>query len=594
MQTPQLKPGRIYDLDPKSIIRDVKQPRKTFDKAKLNELALSLKHNGMRQPIPVRLKDGKAIIVHGERRWRAAKLAKLATVPCFLSDQNEGDFDRAAGQVAENLDREVLNPADLAAFLADLQKTHKKSTNELMAELDKRGMKVISHARIDKLLRFNEFPAWVKAYLIDGKLSEEHGVVLLQTLAFPSVMKELQGEIKRSIAWTGAITVKELHRAIEGAYRMAGRTLKTNWGDGNRLFDLKECRGCEFKKTIAGTTYCLDPKEFDKKNQQAEALQLKRDSQRKQTTTSKSKPTPTEVKRKQERREEIAGDKLSIWLDVWLRPRLLAVVAERATGLQIYALTFWLATGGVRIAKSYWMDQQHELVARNTSSLLHAAKIGNLPDAIGYAMCADHKGEREKAIAQAAIMVMDAEQLRWFARQIKFDLTAEGFAIDIGYLNLHRKAELIAVAEKGDVVPRGAGGVAGLKTDILDTTGSIERIGVPADVAELYASEPPAGDPDIFKRARPTPIDELTHALGLDSDAGMDEIIHALHIDGEKRAAEAKAEHEKEVATKARAKKKKAKAKAKPAQKKPARKKKAKAKPAKKRVVRKKRPAKKK
>ena len=546
MTTPTYKPGQVHDIKPADLVPDPAQPRRTFNVERLRKLGKSMKDNGQRQPIVFRVENGKAIIVHGERRWRGARMVKLPALKAILNNDDDA-LRRAAAQVAENDDREPLNPADLAEWIGVLQKQLKLSTNELAAELDKVGLKQVSHTRIEKLMQFNELPEWAKDYLRDGKLDESHAVHMLQARGFPAVMDKLHREIKDTLKWTGGITVKELQRCIETAYGMAGRCIDRTYGQHGRVFDKKKCSRCPCRKTIRGTAYCLDPAAFDEKNEAAKALIKDRETKARAKQPGSSKLTPAEQKRRDERKAELAEGKLSQWLDDWLRPRILACVHERAKPMQIYALTFWLATGAVKQARHYWLRQEHQLAAEKTAGLLHAARVGDIGGAFGYAMCAEHKSEREHRLAQAAVGVMDHAQLRWFAGQLGFDLLKEGFAIDRSYLNLKRKAGLIELAKQGGVTPRGAGGVPQLKTDILETEGSIAKIAVPADVADLYAKPLPPIEAKMFDRAEPpTDTDKLRHELGLDSDAGVDQIVHALHTQAEEKAAEAtkQAEHD--------------------------------------------------
>ncbi|WP_143808722.1 ParB/RepB/Spo0J family partition protein, partial [Oenococcus oeni] len=88
------------------------QPRKTFDEASLSELAESLKQSGVIQPLIVRAHGKNYQIVAGERRFRAAKLAKLTEVPVIVKDLSDSAMMELA--IIENLQREDLNPIEEA------------------------------------------------------------------------------------------------------------------------------------------------------------------------------------------------------------------------------------------------------------------------------------------------------------------------------------------------------------------------------------------------------------------------------------------------------------------------------------------------
>lgn len=553
----QLKEGVVHQLAPNKLTKDPTQPRKVMDKAKLAELAASIKQVGMLQPIVVRQHGAKVFVVSGERRLRAAVLAKQKTVPCIVGRAGDS-FDRAVVQISENEQREALNPMDVARFLVDLQKREKKSVNELVGELAKRGMKGVAHARVEKMLRFVELPAWAQKHLQAGELDEAHATVMLQAIPYPAVMKELQGEIKRQLQWTGSVAMKDLNHDIDRAYSRVGRPLKDSWGEHRRLFDIKVCKGCEFKKAIGNNVYCMNPPEFDKKNaERRQALLLKEQKQQAKARgvdpkTGKPKVTPEEEKHRAKRKVEILDEKLSRYLDQWLRPRVMACVAERASGLQVYGLTYWMATGAVHSYSDWGTGQRPEKVAQKTRALLHASKVGDLGAAMAFAMDAKQKSRREKDIAQAAVSVMEEDQLRWFAReQLKFDLLKEGFRIDLPYLNLFRKQQLIDLAVLGGLEPKGAGGLAQLKRDILEPA-AVKKIGVPKHLADLYAKKPKAVPASVFKNKAPTDHDQLLHELGLDDGAAFDDIVSALNVQAEERARKLVADADKAAAAKAK------------------------------------------
>ena len=117
---------RIVELDVAKINPNPNQPRKFFDETSLRELAESIKSKGLLQPILVKVGQGDSYeIVAGERRWRAHKLAEIATIPAIIT---AGDSDEIA--IIENIQRENLQPLEEAKALKRLIDTHGYSQEE--------------------------------------------------------------------------------------------------------------------------------------------------------------------------------------------------------------------------------------------------------------------------------------------------------------------------------------------------------------------------------------------------------------------------------------------------------------------------------
>ena len=116
----QLIAVRLDAIDP-----DPDQPRSTFHEDALRELADSIRQDGVIQPIEVtQSSPGRYLIVHGERRWRAAQLAGLETIPAVVRRRDYDEVTRFVRQVVENIQREDLNDVDRAAALLRLRKLH--------------------------------------------------------------------------------------------------------------------------------------------------------------------------------------------------------------------------------------------------------------------------------------------------------------------------------------------------------------------------------------------------------------------------------------------------------------------------------------
>jgi ParB family chromosome partitioning protein len=148
------------------------QPRKQFDQDALQALADSLGDRGVLQPVLVRpVPGGTYELVAGERRWRAAQLAGLSTVPAIVQDRD--DARTLEDALIENMAREDLNPVEEARAVAAL-------VEELGLTREAVGKKVgRSRVAISNLLRLLDLPDEVLDLLRDGVLSEGHGRALL-------------------------------------------------------------------------------------------------------------------------------------------------------------------------------------------------------------------------------------------------------------------------------------------------------------------------------------------------------------------------------------------------------------------------------
>jgi ParB family chromosome partitioning protein len=149
------------------------QPRLTIDDAKLEELAQSIKANGIIQPILVR-RDGAAYrIIAGERRWRAAQRAGLQRVPVVVRDVSSGDKQLLELALIENLQRENLNPVDEAVAYQRLAEEFSLTQEQIAAAVGKDRSSIANFMRLLKL------PEEVRGDLAAGALSTGHARALL-------------------------------------------------------------------------------------------------------------------------------------------------------------------------------------------------------------------------------------------------------------------------------------------------------------------------------------------------------------------------------------------------------------------------------
>lgn len=148
------------------------QPRRTFDEETLAELAASIKELGVVQPLSVRENsDGTYQIIAGERRWRAAGMAGLTSVPAYVRSASDSEVTEMA--LIENIQREDLNAIEVALAFRNLIDTYNLTQEGLSERLGKKRATIANHLRLLKL------PAEIQLGLRDHKLDMGHARALL-------------------------------------------------------------------------------------------------------------------------------------------------------------------------------------------------------------------------------------------------------------------------------------------------------------------------------------------------------------------------------------------------------------------------------
>jgi ParB family chromosome partitioning protein len=201
---------KLSALDPKS-----DQPRKYFDKSALEELAASIRENGLLQPILVREgSEGRYQIIAGERRFRASKLAELTEIPAIILDKD----DKLAAEISliENIQREDLNPIEEAMAYRALAEEYGMTQEELSARVGK------SRSAIANSTRLLDLPADVLEMVANGDISAGHGRTLLglknrdnmlllanKTVELDYSVRQLEEEVKKFNKMKPVIEVEE-------------------------------------------------------------------------------------------------------------------------------------------------------------------------------------------------------------------------------------------------------------------------------------------------------------------------------------------------------------------------------------------------
>jgi len=191
-----LKTVKLEDLQPGKY-----QPRTRMDQASLEELARSLKTQGLMQPVLARpLAKGRYEIIAGERRWRAAKLAGLREVPVIIREVP--DSAALAMALIENIQRENLNPLEEANGIQRLINEFKMTHQEAAEAVGR------SRAATSNLLRLLNLPQTVQALLYDGKIEMGHARALL------ALEGRRQEDLAQRVAG-GGLSVRETEKLVQ-------------------------------------------------------------------------------------------------------------------------------------------------------------------------------------------------------------------------------------------------------------------------------------------------------------------------------------------------------------------------------------------
>lgn len=201
--------GEVRQVPLSQIDPNKDQPRRDFDEEALSELAASIAQLGLLQPILASPEQGRYRIIAGERRFRAAMLAGLATVPVLVRSLPQQE--RVLAALVENLQRQDLNPMEAALAVRQLMDEGSLTQEEAARKLGK------SRPAVANLLRLMNLPASVQQLVRQGKLSEGHARVLAG-IPSPSRVQQLAEQIIKE-----GLSV----RALEALAKQAPITKKT-------------------------------------------------------------------------------------------------------------------------------------------------------------------------------------------------------------------------------------------------------------------------------------------------------------------------------------------------------------------------------
>ena len=163
--------GGVLEVDINKITPNPKQPRNKFDDATLMELADSIKEVGVLQPITVKKNGDYYVIIAGERRWRAARIAGLEKIPAIEKDLDELKILEAA--LIENVQREDLNPMEEAYTYKRLSEEYSLSQEQIAKKVGK------SRTVVANAIRLLNLDERVQTFIKENRISNGHGRALI-------------------------------------------------------------------------------------------------------------------------------------------------------------------------------------------------------------------------------------------------------------------------------------------------------------------------------------------------------------------------------------------------------------------------------
>jgi len=182
----------IQEIEVDKIIPNTQQPRKNFNDEKILQLAESIKTNGIIQPLVVRKTGNKFELIVGERRFRAAQLAKLEKIPAVIRELSDNRLLITA--LIENIQRDDLDPLEIAKAIKRLILDYNLTHQQIADNIGK------DRTTITNYLRILNLPDKVKAYLAKGTISLGHARALLAFDDFRTQLKTCDEIIRKNLS----------------------------------------------------------------------------------------------------------------------------------------------------------------------------------------------------------------------------------------------------------------------------------------------------------------------------------------------------------------------------------------------------------
>ncbi len=191
---------KVVELNMAEVEPMLNQPRKVFDKKKLEELANSVREHGVIQPILVVKNEDGYNIVAGERRWRAAKIVGLKTIPAIVKDYTDTKKKQVA--LIENIQREDLNVMEVAVALKELMDMEEYSVTDVAKVTGK------SQSTVSNIVRLLKLTPDVQKLVLDGELVEGQARALLAVEDADEQLRVAKKIIEKKL------TVREVEKLI--------------------------------------------------------------------------------------------------------------------------------------------------------------------------------------------------------------------------------------------------------------------------------------------------------------------------------------------------------------------------------------------
>lgn len=198
--TPEYRDG-VVELDIDRVMSNKAQPRKFFDEQKIRELAESIREHGVIQPIIVRKNGDNWLIIAGERRWRASRVAGLKKIPAIIKDYSDKELMEVS--LIENIQREDLNPIEEAEAYEKLIGEYNFTQEDLGKSVGK------DRSTITNALRLLKASDVVKEKLIIGEITPGHARAILALQD-----RSMEAEVLELIV-NGHLSVRETERLVK-------------------------------------------------------------------------------------------------------------------------------------------------------------------------------------------------------------------------------------------------------------------------------------------------------------------------------------------------------------------------------------------
>lgn len=230
----QKNDGQAIQIDVDKIIVNTLQPRKKFTDTAMDDLVLSVKEYGVIQPLIVcPEKDGKYELIAGERRLRASKASGLKTVPVIIRKVN--DQEKLAVALIENIQREDLNPIDVAKACQQLCDEFSLTQEEVAKKIGK------SRSSVANTLRMLKLPEEIQVALMDNRISEGHAKYLV---GLDTEAKQMA--LYRKILHND-LSVSDTNAEAKSMGGTKAARIKINYADKDKEFALREFFGAKIE-----------------------------------------------------------------------------------------------------------------------------------------------------------------------------------------------------------------------------------------------------------------------------------------------------------------------------------------------------------